>query len=175
MSCIWLLLLPPLSLGCAVAGSFSHIDHSQQYGTWQMPHSLSAYPKRLCLRDFLSMWCLRLQLRVHHGPSKGAPVRSQPRLHGQKYWNLEWSIRNDCLSNITSWSRRKGIKNTTLPFIPERIMTDQSKDYGSHIPPTSEIPCIHKQTLETWLLVHEQSHVVCIMLSALCCLLLAPL
>ena len=31
---------------------------------------------------------LRLRLRLHHGPSKGAPVRSQPRLHGQKYWNL---------------------------------------------------------------------------------------
>ena len=30
----------------------------------------------------------RKQLRLHHGPSKGAPVRSQPRLHGQKYWNL---------------------------------------------------------------------------------------
>ena len=30
----------------------------------------------------------RLRLRLHHGPSKGAPVRSQPRLHGQKYWNL---------------------------------------------------------------------------------------
>ena len=28
------------------------------------------------------------RLRLHHGPSKGAPVRSQPRLHGQKYWNL---------------------------------------------------------------------------------------
>ena len=32
--------------------------------------------------------CLRLRLRLQHGPSKGAPVRSQPRLHGQKYWNL---------------------------------------------------------------------------------------
>ena len=31
---------------------------------------------------------LRLRLRLQHGPSKGAPVRSQPRLHGQKYWNL---------------------------------------------------------------------------------------
>ena len=31
---------------------------------------------------------VRLRLRLHHGPSKGAPVRSQPRLHGQKYWNL---------------------------------------------------------------------------------------
>ena len=30
-----------------------------------------------------------------------------------------WSIRSECLSNITSWSRRKGIKNTTLPFVPE--------------------------------------------------------
>ena len=36
---------------------------------------------------------------------------------------------------------------TTLAIHP-RIMTNQSKDYSPHIPPTSEIPCIHKQTLQ---------------------------
>ena len=46
-------------------------------------HSWVTYAASVWLADVL-----RLRLRLHHGPSKGAPVRSQPRLHGQKYWNL---------------------------------------------------------------------------------------
>ena len=51
-----------------------------------------------------------------------APQRGRP--YGANLGSMgrntgTWSIRSDCLSNITSWSRRKGIKNKTLPFIPE--------------------------------------------------------
>ena len=51
-----------------------------------------------------------------------APQRGRP--YGANLGSMgrntgTWSIRSECLSNITSWSRRKGIENTTLPFIPE--------------------------------------------------------
>ena len=50
-----------------------------------------------------------------------APQRGRP--YGANLGSMgrntgTWSIRSECLSNITSWSRRKGIENTTLPFIP---------------------------------------------------------
>ena len=49
-----------------------------------------------------------------------APQRGRP--YGANLGSMgrntgTWSIRSECLSNITSWSRRKGIENTTLPFI----------------------------------------------------------
>ena len=51
-----------------------------------------------------------------------APQRGRP--YGANLGSMgrntgTWSIRSECLSNITSWSRRKGIENTTLPSIPE--------------------------------------------------------
>ena len=51
-----------------------------------------------------------------------APQRGRP--YGANLGSMgrntgTWSIRSECLSNITSRSRRKGIENTTLPFIPE--------------------------------------------------------
>ena len=50
-------------------------------------------------------------------PQRGRPYRANLGSMGRN--TRTWSIRSDCLSNITSWSRRKGIKNTTLPFIPQ--------------------------------------------------------
>ena len=51
-----------------------------------------------------------------------APQRGRP--YGANLGSMgrntgTWSIRSECLSNITSWSRRKGIEDMTLPFIPE--------------------------------------------------------
>ena len=45
-----------------------------------------------------------------------APQRGRP--YGANLGSMgrntgTWSIRSDCLSNITSWSRRKGIKNVS--------------------------------------------------------------
>ena len=44
-----------------------------------------------------------------------APQRGRP--YGANLGSMgrntgTWSIRSECLSNITSWSRRKGIENT---------------------------------------------------------------
>ena len=55
-----------------------------------------------------------------------APQRGRP--YGANLGSMgrntgTWSIRSECLSNITSWSRRKGIENTTLPFITHVSLT----------------------------------------------------
>ena len=56
-------------------------------------------------------------IHVSMAPQRGRPYGANLGSMGRNTGT--WSIRSECLSNITSWSRRKGIENTTLPFIPE--------------------------------------------------------
>ena len=54
-----------------------------------------------------------------------APQRGRP--YGANLGSMgrntgTWSIRSECLSNITSWSRRKGIENTIIAATVAGIM-----------------------------------------------------
>ena len=68
------------SMAPSMKGILVPNEHAQHTGETQLIEQKS----KLCH----SLLQQQLRLRLHHGPSKGAPVRSQPRLHGQKYWNL---------------------------------------------------------------------------------------
>ena len=80
-------------------------------------------------------WVCQCKIHTHimapqRGRSYGANLGSMGRN------TATWSIRSDCLSNITSsWSRRKCIKNTTLPFLPK-----YRSDKSNYMYPISKNP-----------------------------------
>ena len=95
---------------CAAAGrkvGRQKVKHIHVPGEQTWGHVEGAVPARLCYYDYDYI------MAPQRGRPYGANLGSMGRNTGT------WSIRSECLSNITSWSRRKGIENTTLPFIPE--------------------------------------------------------
>ena len=91
-------IYPPLGITISTLSALKLYDGIKCYrGTWEYDYDYDY--------DYI--------MAPQRGRPYGANLGSMGRNTGT------WSIRSECLSNITSWSRRKGIENTTLPFIPE--------------------------------------------------------
>ena len=120
-------LLHKLYANCLGSGVYvAHTQYSHQHGD-MFPRQAGFLPDRSTLHNMFVV-----QHLAHHALTTNrlmydydyimAPQRGRP--YGANLGSMgrntgTWSIRSECLSNITSWSRRKGIENTTLPFIPE--------------------------------------------------------
>ena len=80
-------------------------------------------PNYITVAPHACRWVCQCKIHTHYdddyimAPQRGRPYGANLGSMGRNTGT--WSIRSECLSNITSWSRRKGIENTTLPFIPE--------------------------------------------------------
>ena len=82
---------------------------------------------RFQFTNYLSKARQRLRLRLHHGPSKGAPVRSQPRLH----W-LDNLISGTCLCKLM-----QNLFPLLINYVPNVLNNDTARlqaiaPYGFH-------------------------------------------